>query len=253
MAKEQEDLSNFAAFDIDDLLAEINSNQANKKEVTAYLDRTFILNSIKVFREEYAVNKQEFTVDHQVDFTDFNFTGADLRGIKRSDLEIFNFTGCDITAAHLDRTALEFFLEYMRQGTIIFQGIILDGAYLGPKFIRRTELGIECYTDIDLSNLNFSGSSFRSTDIEGAIFENSNISGCNFLGALNLDPIQFAFSMGFESALFHKDKNENKKIIDQIKKFSDELDPDIFYNRNQPSKSSGIVKILLNLTNVLDD
>ena len=59
--------------------------------------------------------------------------------------------------------------------------------------------------------------------------------------------------MGFGSAIFHKDKNENKKIIDQIKKFSDELDPDQFYNRNQPSKTKGIVKFLLNLTNVLDD
>jgi uncharacterized protein YjbI with pentapeptide repeats len=253
MAKMQEDLSNFAAFDIDDLLAEINSKQGDKKEVTAYLDRTFILNSIKEYEEEAAVNKQEFTTDHQIDFTDFNFTGADLRGFKRSDLELFNFTGCDITAVNLDRISLEFFLEYMKQGTIIFQGLILDGTYLGAKFIRRTELGIECYNDIDLSNLNFSGSSFRNTDIEGAIFENTNISGCDFQGALNLDPKQFAFSIGFESAIFYKDKNENNKIIDQIKKFSNELDPDQFYNRNQQSNTSGIVNFLLNLTNVLDD
>ena len=253
MAKEQEDLSNFAAFDIDDLLAEISSKKGNQKEVTAYLDRAFILNSIKEYQEESVVNKQEFTVNHQIDFTDFNFTGADLRGFKRPDLELFDFTGCDITAAYLDRTSLEFFLEYMNQSSIVFQGIILDGAYLGPKFIRRSELGIECYNNIDLSNLNFSGSSFRNADIEGTIFENSNISGCNFLDALNLDPKQFAFTMGFENAIFYKDKNENKKIIDQIKQFSNELDPDLFYNRNQPPKTSKIVKFLLNLTSVLDD
>jgi hypothetical protein len=31
-------------------------------------------NSIKEYEEEVAVNKQEFTTDHQINFTDFNFS-----------------------------------------------------------------------------------------------------------------------------------------------------------------------------------
>ncbi len=252
MAK-QEDLSNFAAFDLDDLLAEISSNQQSQKEVTAYLDRDFIINSLLEYKEEAIINKQEFTADNQIDFTDYNFTGADLTGFKRKDLDLLNFYNCDITSTKLDRISLEFFLEYIKEDKIIFQGLVLDGAYLGPKFTRRIELGIECYMNLDLSNLNLSGTSFRNADIEKLILENTNISGCDFTNAINLDPKQFAFTMGFETAIFSKNKEEDKKIKEEIKNFSDTLEPDQYYNRNKSSSDHAFIRYLANLTNVLDD
>lgn len=253
MDNSQPDLSNFAAFDLDDLLAEISSKQTVKKEVTAYLDRSFIINSINSYREEALTNLQEFTDNSQIDFTEYNFTGADLRGLKRADLELFNFTDCDISSAHLDRISLEFFRKDMLEGTIIAQGIILDKAYLGPTFTRRMDIGIECYIYLNLSNLNLSGSSFCYADIEEAIFENTNISSCNFTGAINLDPKQFAFSMGFESAIFSKNKTENEQIKEQIKTYSQTLDPEEYYGRVAPKSSSKIFTYLSNLTKSLDD
>ena len=226
MDNAQPDLSSFAAFDLDDLLAEISTKQTNKKEVTAYLDRSFIINSIKAYKEESLINLQEFTSNSQIDFTEYNFTGADLRGLKRSDLEIFNFNDCDISSAHLDRVSLDFFRTAILEGKIIAQGIILDNAYLGPIFTRRTDIGIECYIYLNLSNMNLSGSSFCNANIEETIFENTNISSCNFTGAINLDPKQFAFSIGFESAIFSKNKLEDEKIKDQIKTYSETLNPD---------------------------
>jgi uncharacterized protein YjbI with pentapeptide repeats len=248
-----EDLSNFAAFDLDDLLAEISSKQTTNKEVTAYLDREFIVNSINNYREEAATNKQEFTVNTQIDFTDYNFTGADLRGIKRQDLELFNFTDCDISSAHLDRISLEFFREYMLDGKIIAQGLILDNAYLGPAFTRRTELGIECYIYLNLSNLNFSGSSFCFADVEGLILENTNISGCNFTGVTNLDPKQFAFAIGFETAIFSKNKESDAKMKAQVKEYAQTLDPNEYYERNAKKSGTKFISYLANLTNILDD
>ena len=252
MAPEQ-DLSNFAAFDLDDLLAEIGSQNKTQKEVTAYLDRSFIVNMINEYREQALVNKPDFTVDSQIDFTDYNFTGADLRGIKRTDFELFNFKDCDITAAQLDRIGLEFFRSYMIEGKIIFQGINLDNSYLGPTFTRRIELGIECYMKLNLSNLNFSGSSFRNSDIEGMILENTNISGCDFTGAINLDPKQFAFTMGFDTAIFSKDKNIDREIKNKIKGYADTLDPTEYYASVTEVPKHKFITYLANLTNVLDD
>ncbi len=249
----QQDISNFAAFDLDDLLAEISSNKTNKKEVTAYLDRNFIINSINNYMEEISVNKQEFQTDHQIDFTEFNFTGADLRGFSRKDLEIFNFNNCDISFSHLDRVSLDFFKEYMINGNLIYQGIILDNAFLGPSFTRRSELGIECYIYLNLSNLDLTGSSFKNSDIDGLLLENSNISGCNFTDAVNLDPKQFAFSIGFENAIFSKNKEEDQKLKEQIKNYSNTLDADLFYGRKSNKSATKFINYLANLTNVLDD
>ncbi len=253
MTTEKQDLSSFAAFDLDDLLAEIETKNASQKEVTAYLDREFITNMIKDYQEESLINKPDFTNDSQIDFTDYNFTGADLRSIKRKDLELFNFHNCDITSAHLDRISLEFFREYMLNGTIIFQGLNLEKAYLGPTFTRRVELGIECYLYLNLSNLNLSGSNFAYADLDGVILENTNISACNFIGVRNLDLKQFAFTMGFETAIFSKNKTEDQALKSKIKAYADTLDPAEYYAETTQKSTTKFITYLANLTNMLDD
>lgn len=252
MAGEKKDLSSFAAFDLDDLLSEIAAKNKDKKEVTAYLDRSFIVNALGEYKKEALVNKQEFTSDKRIDFTDYNFTGADLRHFNRKDLELFNFHNCDITAAYLDRVSLEYFRQYMLSGNIIFQGLNLEKAYLGPTYTRRSDLGIECYMYLSLSNLNLAGTSFVEADIEGLILENSNISGCNFTGVKNLDPKQFAFSMGFETVIFSKNQEEDKALKSKIKEFANSLDPDIYYDR-VPKVTSGLFYNLVSLSKSIDD
>ncbi len=252
MVEVKKDLSSFAAFNLDDLLSEIAAKNLDKKEVTAYLDRSFIINALEEYKKEALVNKQEFTSDKRIDFTDYNFTGADLRRFNRKDLELFNFHNCDITAAYLDRISLEYFRQYMLNGNIIFQGLNLDKAYLGPTFTRRMDLGLECYMYLSLSNLNLAGTIFTGADIEGLILENTNISGCNFTGVQNLDPKQFAFSMGFESAVFSKDKSEDQSLKNKIKELANSLDPEEYYNR-LPRISSGLFYRLINFSKALDD
>ena len=89
MTKEQ-DLSSFAAFDLNDLLAEISQSSASKKEVTAYLDRTFLMNMINEYHEQTKLNDVDYTVDKKIDITEYNFTGADFRGIPYSDFALFD-------------------------------------------------------------------------------------------------------------------------------------------------------------------
>lgn len=250
---QQEDLSSFADFDLDDLLAEIGSQEQNKKEVTAYLDRSFIINSLIEYREESKHNKQEFTVDKQVDFTDYSFSGADLTGFSRKELEIINFDGCDISFARLDRVSIEYFREYILAGKITYQGLILDNSYLGPTHTRRIDLGIECYLFLNLSNINFSSCSFNNTDLEGLILFNSDITGCSFIDSSNLDPKQFAFSLGYEKATFYNDKKLDDEFKEKIKYFSENLDFKEDGDKEQESKSNSFIAYLANLTNFLDD
>jgi uncharacterized protein YjbI with pentapeptide repeats len=252
MTSTEKDLSSFAAFDLDDLLSEISTQNKSKKEVTAYLNRSFVINMIRQYREEALVNKQDSTVDIQIDFTEYNFTGADFRGFKRKDFDLFNFQDCDITAVRLDRIGIDFFREYIIEGKVIFQGINLEQAYLGPVLIKRVELGIECYMYLNLSNINLSGSNFRNANIEGLILENTNISGCDFTNAKNMDLKQFAFTMGFETAIFNEDKKINQEMKDKIKQYSETLDPDSYYSlpSDNPNKFS---TYLAAMTNIIDD
>lgn len=250
---QQQDLSSFAAFDLDDLLAEIGSQEKNKKEVTAYLDRSFIVNSLIEYREEAKYNKQEFTVDNQIDFTDYNFSGADLTGFTRKDLELINFNGCDISFARLDRVSIDYFREYILTGKITYEGIILDNAYLGPTHTRRIDLGIECYMYLNLSNINFTSCSFKNADLEGLILFNSDITGCNFIDGKNLDPKQFAFSIGYEKASFYNDKKMDDEVKAKIKHYSETLNPDEVMVKETTVKSHNIIAYLANLTNILDD
>jgi len=251
MTKEQ-DLSNFAAFDLDDLLSEISSQNKNKKEVTAYLDRSFIDNMIKEYYIQSKISKPDFTINNQIDYTDYNFTGADFRGLSHNDLQLFNFTDCDITEAHLDRVGIDFFLEYLITGKLIAQGINFQDVYLGPIHKDDVELGLACYVYLNLSNLNLTGSNFRNADIDGVILENTNISGCDFTGAINLDPKQFAFSIGFETAIFSQNKDEDAKIKAKIQKYSESMDRAEVGTFTNPTYHK-VVTYLANLTNVLDD
>ncbi len=250
MSKTQ-DLSSFAAFDLDDLLSEIESNKA-KKEVTAYLDRSFIANMINEYHHQTDLIPPDYSLDTKIDFTEYNFTGADLRGIHYLDLALCNFKDCDISAVHLDREGINFFRELMLDGTVTAQGLNLEGAYLGPVFTIRAELGIACYIYLNLSNLNLTSANFSNCDIEGLILENTNISGCNFTGCLNLDPKQFAFTMGFESAIFSKDPNQDAAIKKQIKEYSNTLDPAIYYALPSQKSGSKLIAYLAKLTNIFD-
>ncbi len=252
MAKEQ-DLSSYAAFNLDDLLAEIGSQQKSSKEVTAYLDRDFIVNTIKEYKEEALVNRQEFTVDTQIDFTDYNFTGADLTGFTKKELEIFNFTNCDISDAKLDRISLEFFREYFISNKITYKGIILDNAYLGPTHTKRVDLGIECYMYLNLSNMDLMGVSFKNADIDGLILFNTNITGCNFINTKNMDPKQFAFAIGFEKAKFRANPQENSNIIEQISKYSTTLTPDIIDDNPSQRTGHSLLQRIADLNNFFDN
>lgn len=252
MAKE-EDLSKFAAFDLDDLISEIESKNTNKKEVTAYLDRSFIINTINEYYAQTKVNKPDFTVDNVIDFSEYNFTGADLRGIKRKDFELFNFKDCDISSARLDRVGLDFFIEYMLNGQLTFQNLNLENTYLGPTLTRRIELGIECYVYLNLSNINFTATNFSNSDIDGLVLENTNISSCNFVNAKNLDLKQFAFSIGFETAIFDNDPIKNQEIRKRIAEFSESLNPKDYYAHTSQKSNNKFIAYLAQMTNILDD
>ena len=214
---QEEDLSNFAAFDLDDLLSEIAETSSSKKEVTAYLDRTFFVNMINEYHDQTKENAIEFTADSKIDITEYNFTGADFRGIPYDDFALFDFRECDISSVKLDRAGVNFFRELMLAGKVTATGLNLEGAYLGPLLTRRLDIGIECYIYLNLSNLDLTSTNFSKSDIEGLILENTNISGCNFTECLNMDPQQFAFTMGFESATFNSDKEIDASIKKQIK------------------------------------
>ena len=252
MSTANQDLSNFAAFDLDDLLAEIESSKT-KKEVTAYLDRRFIAQIINEYHHQAEINPPDFILDSKINFTEYNFTGADLREIHFSDFALCNFKNCDISATWLDRHGIDFFRELMLAGEITAQGLNLSGAYLGPVLARRPELGIECYIYLNLSNLNLTGANFSKCDIEGLLLQNTNISGCNFTDCLNLDLKQFAFSIGFEAAIFSNNPAEDSAIKKQIKEYANSLDPAEFYTSASQKTSSKIMAYLAKLTNIFDD
>lgn len=252
MGKEK-DLSKYAAFDVDEIVAEIKSKKNASKEVTAYLDRSFLINMIKEHHRQAEVSKLDFTVNKRTDLSEYNFSGADFRGIARDDFELFNFSNCDITSVQLDRVGLDFFYEYMLNNNIIFEGINLQGAYLGPIFVKRLNLGIECNLNLNLSNLNLNGSNFSNSDISGVILENTNISYCKFNNAKNLDPQQLAFTIGFESATFSDDKAVDQEIKSKIKQYSEVLDPAVYYASKYKHSNNKIIAYLASLTNFLDD
>lgn len=236
MTKEQ-DLSSFAAFDLNDLLAEISQSSASKKEVTAYLDRTFLMNMINEYHEQTKLNDVDYTVDKKIDITEYNFTGADFRGIPYSDFALFDFRECDITAVKLDRNGVNFFRELILNGKVTAMGLNLDGAYLGPLLSIRQDLGIECYIYLSFSNMDLTGTTFRQANIEGLILENTNISGCEFIDCINMDPKQFAFSIGFESAIFYRDEKQNDAIKAKIKDYANTLDPESYNKTAHPQQS----------------
>lgn len=248
---ESQDLSNFAAFDLDDLLAEIESNKA-KKEVTAYLDRSFIAKMINEYNHQTQTSSIEFTSEQKIDFSDYNFTGADLRGIRYADLALCNFKDCDISSARLDRDGINFFRELILQKIVIAQGLNLEGSYLGPILTIRSEIGIQCYIYLNLSNLDLTGTNFSKCDIDGLILENSNISSCNFTDCVNLDPKQFAFTIGFENAIFSTNPDTDKRIKDQIKHYSESLDP-LANTENSSPKQNKFIAYLANITNIFGD
>jgi hypothetical protein len=252
MTKEQ-DLSKFAAFDLDELISEIETSHDQKQEVTAYLDRSFVIKMIKKYHEEALTNKPDFTAGGRIDFTDYNFTGADFRRITREDLELCNFSNCDITEVHLDRIGLEFFREYILEGNIIYQGLNLEGAYLGPTVTKITELGIDCTMTLNLSNLNLTGSNFCNSNIQELILEKTNIAGCDFTDVKNLSPQQFAFTLGFETAIFNKDKQKDQEIKAKIKQYSNSLDPEVYYARTVTNDTNSFTHTLKNLFNFIDN
>ena len=251
MSQEQ-DLSSYAVFNVDDILDEIKAKGRSKKEVTAYLDRSFIDNMIKEYRAQEKISEPDFTVDNRINYTDYNFTGADFRGISFREFALFNFTDCDITAVHLDRAGVNFFREYMIGNRIIFQGLNLERAYLGPEHLTHPELGIECYVFLNLSNLNLAGSNFRYADIEGLILENTNISSCDFTNARNLNPEHFAFTIGFEKAIFSDDPKKDAAIKAKIKEYSETLEPEDVINHIE-SRGNKFINYLATMTNVIDD
>lgn len=251
MTKEQ-DLSEFAAFDLDDLISEIESNNANKKEATAYLDRSFIVNMINEYNRQAKINRPDFRVDNTIDFTDYNFTGTDLRKIKRKYFNLCNFKGCDISSTTLDRVAIDYFHQYMIEGNLTYQGISFENAYLGPLLTQDRDIGVECYIYLNLSDLNLTGANFKNADIDGLILRNTNISGCNFINARNISLKQFAFSIGFEKARFNIDPQLDQKIKAKIKEYANNLDPDIYYTPPSAANSNKFMSYMAKLTSILD-
>lgn len=246
-------LSKYASFEVDDIVSEIKSKHADNKEATAYLDRSFIINMLNERMRQASINKLDPLNTKQIDFTNYNFTGADFRGIGQEHFELFDFRNCDISQVIMDREAIDFFLEYMREGKITWEGLNFEKANLSPRYILRQDIGIECYLTLDLSNLNLSGSSFRKANLQEVIFENTNISYCNFVDVVNLEMHQLAFSVGFELAKFSEDPAKDQEIKSVIKKYSETLDPQTYYKSVNDNLSSKMVARVANLFNFFGD
>lgn len=252
MTKEK-NLSEYASFDVDDIVSEIKAKSSKAREATAYLDRSFILNMLKERLRQVSLNKLDSTDIKQIDVSDYNFTGADFRGIGQEHLELFDFKNCDITQVYLDREAIDYFLEYMRDGKVVWEGINFEGSNLSPRYIVRENIGIECNLVLDLSNLNLSSSIFRRANLSHVIFENTNISYSNFVDVINFDPKQLAFSIGFETAIFDKDQEKDRQIKDLIKKYSETLDPATYYKSTTDSFGSRFIAKIARFVNFLGD
>jgi hypothetical protein len=251
--EQEKDLSEYASFDVEDIVAETKSNKNKHGEATAYLDRTFLINMINEHHRQSKECRLDFYVTKRIDISEYNFTGADLKGISNKNFELFNFHNCDISSVSLDRVGIDFFHHYIQNNKVIHDRLNLSQTYLGPIFVQKPKLGIECNLYLNLSNLNLSGSNFSNSDIKGLILENANISYCNFKNAKNLDPKQFAFSLGFEKAIFSSNELENQEIKNQIKNFSKTLDPTTYYSAVTQKPPSKILAYLASLTNFLDD
>lgn len=251
MSKTQ-DLSDFAAFDLDDLLSEIESKKS-KKEVTAYLDRAFLAKMINEYYAQKRISAPDFNLDSKINLAEYNFTGADFRQIKFSDFALCNFKDCDISSVRLDRQGIDFFRELMLDGSITAEGLNLEGAYLGPVLTVRSELGIACYINLNLSNMNLTGTNFSKCDMKNVLFENTNISGCDFIDCKNLDPKQLAFSIGAETALFDDAPDKNFAFKKQIKIYSESLAP--VEKSTSPAKEprNNILKFISKITNIFDN
>ncbi len=198
------------SFDIDDILNEIKQKEQSKSEVTAYLDRYFLDGMIKEYYESIKGSKDSIYTSSLVDITEYNFTGADFRGINSQDFEIFDFSHCDISSVMLDRAGIEYFIPYIRDRKVIYPNLILDYANLAPKIYRHPKMGIDCKIFLNLGFLDLSGVSFKNCNMLNVIFEGAMINGCNFTNSLNLEPKSFIDSIGYEKAIFFNDK-----IIDE--------------------------------------
>lgn len=249
---ETQDLSNFAAFDLDDLLSEIDSKK-NKKEVTAYLDRSFLARMINEYHAQKKLGAPDFTIDSKINLAEYNFTGADFRKIRFSDFALCDFKDCDISSVRLDRQGIDFFRELMIAGTVTAQGLNLEGAYLGPVLTVRSELGIACYISLNLSNMDLTGTNFSKCDVKDVVFENTNISGCDFVDCKNLTPKQLAFTIGAETALFDEAPDKNFAFKKQIKIYSESLDPVEYYSPPSQKTANKVIAFLAKITNIFDD
>lgn len=249
---QEQDLSKYATFNVEDIVNEASTKKSTGKEATAYLDRSFLINMINEHNRQAALNTLDFEAEKLIDLIEYNFTGADFRELQLKDFQLFNFTNCDISYVHLDRIAIEFFHEYMMNNKVSFQGLNFEEAYLGPVICTDFELGIECNLYLNLSNLNLAGSNFRRADIKGLILDKTNIAGCDFSDCQNLDPKQFAFSVGFESAIFSMDHNMDNQIKEKIAQYSTSLNHDSYYAQTFKPKNR-LMAYLAKLTNILDD
>ena len=249
---QEQDLSKYSTFSVDDIIKEAKDKKSTGNEVTAYLDRSFLINMINDHNRQIELNKLDFEAKKRIDLTEYNFTGADFRGILMQDFQLFDFNNCDISSVCLDRIGIEFFHEYMMNNKVSFQSLNFEEAYLGPVICVDDELGVNCNLYLNLSDLDLSGSNFAHCDINGLILDKSNVSGCNFRDCQNLDPKQFAFSIGFESATFSNDPNADSQIKKEILKYSTSLDRNSYYAQTFKPKNR-LMLYLASLTNIIDD
>jgi uncharacterized protein YjbI with pentapeptide repeats len=204
------------SFDIDDILNEIKQKEQSKSEVTAYLDRYFLDGMIKEYYESIKGSKDSIYTTNLVDITEYNFTGADFRGIAPQDFAIFDFSHCDISSVLLDRSGLEYFIPYIKDKKVTYPNLIVDDANLGPKIYNHPKMGINCKIFLNLGFLDLNGVSFKNCNLMGVIFEGSILNGCNFSGSTNLKAESFIDSMGYENAIFFEDKMLDQQFKQQI-------------------------------------
>lgn len=208
------------SFEIDDVLKEIENKNKTKTEVTAYLDRSFFEGMIRQYHEGNKIQASSLFAENRININEYNFSGADFRNIKRADFDLFDFTNCDISYVKLDRIGIEFFKKYMENGNIKYTNLDLEASRLSPRYYKSYKLGIECILMLNLSNLNLSGTNFKNCDISSVNFDDSNIEYCNFIGAINMNPKQFAYTLGYNLASFFEDEKNNIKFIEKITKLS---------------------------------
>lgn len=204
------------SFDVEDILNEIKQKEKNKSEVTAYLDRYFLDGMIKEYYESIKGSKDTIYTTNLVDIREYNFTGADFRGIPAQDFAIFDFTYTDISYALIDRAGLENFIPYIKDKKITYLNLILDGSNLGPKIYKNPKMGIYCKIFLNLEDLDLSGISFKNCNMMDVIFKGAILNGCNFIGSKNLNPKSFKNSIDFENAKFFESQDLDEQFKQQI-------------------------------------